>query len=1002
MPLLSRRSRCLFVAVSALTLPAGLVGLLASFAATPPAGKGASPITPPRVPWTTSRVVGSPDPPPPFKVVRAFPNLKFQHPLLLVRGPKGDRFFVGEQAGVVYSFPDKPDAKAELFFDLRKELKTMHLLPEAKTVEMVYGLAFHPDFEKNRQCFLCYTLRGDKRHQPNLKDGSRVSRFTVTRANPPRIDPSSEEILLTFLQGGHNGSDLHFGPDGMLYISTGDAASPNPPDPFNTGQDISDLLSSILRIDVDHKDRGKNYAVPRDNPFIGLKGAAPEVWAYGFRNPWRMSFDRHTGELFVGDVGWELWESVHRVEKGGNYGWSAMEGPQPIKPEKVGPTPIRPALVELSHSIACSVTGGFVYRGKKFPELRGAYVFGDWETRRLWAARFEGDRTKEMPEIARPSVRIVSFGEDRNGELYFLDYDGGTIHTIERNDASARNADFPTRLSETGLFASVKEHEPAAGVVHFAVNSRQWQDGATAEHYLALPGLSSVTLYAGKGKPIPGLVSWHNFRLHFPKDAVLMRTLSLGGRRLETQLLHFDGVDWRPYTFAWRDDQSDADLVPAEGADKEVRDLAPLALSRQGEKDNSERKRVWPFQSRSQCMSCHSNQSEYALAFLPEQLNCLGPDRRNQLVALTEGGYVRRLGNDGKPLPPFDSVSAAREPKIANPANTSQPLEARARAYLHANCGHCHSDHGGGSVSLRLHFSFANADLKAIGVRPTRGDFGLPDARIIKPGDPWASTLYFRMAKFGRDRMPHIGSDFPDETGLRLVAEWIAGMNRGTAKPNPLPEGPPEKRLDDPRSAQVVARQLGRGRLEASARDAVLRAAARLPASPARDLFEGYLPSDGKAGRKLGSSPRPRSILALKGDARRGEKLFWSSALNCGSCHKIGDRGAAVGPDLSALGKVRSRADLLESILEPSRRIEPKYAAYLVQTADGRSFTGLVVKRSEKEVVLRDAQNKEIILTAKNVEELHPSRVSLMPQGQLAGLTAREAADLLEYISSLR
>ena len=437
--------------------------------------------------------------------------------------------------------------------------------------------------------------------------------------------------MLTYLQGGHNGGDLQFGPDGMLYISTGDAGDPNPPDPFNTGQDISDLLSSILRIDVDHKDEGKNYAVPRDNPFVGMKGARPEVWAYGLRNPWRMGFDRQTGELYVGDVGWELWESIHRVEKGGNYGWSAMEGPQPIKPNRVGPTPILPPLIELPHTISCSVTGGRVYRGKKFPELRGAYLFGDWETRRLWAARFEGDRCTEMPEIAKPSVRIVAFGEDRDGELYFLDYDGGTLHTIERNDAAPKNNDFPTKLSQTGLFASVKDQAPAAGVVPFAVNSRQWQDGATAEHWVALPGESSATLYE-PGKPIPGMVDWHNFRLHFPKDAVLVRTLSLGGRRLETQLLHFDGLDWRAYTFAWRDDQADADLVPADGDEKEVSD--------------GKRKRVWQIQSRSQCMSCHSSWSEYALAFQPEQLNRPGPDGRNQLVALTEAGLIRRAGPD--------------------------------------------------------------------------------------------------------------------------------------------------------------------------------------------------------------------------------------------------------------------------------------------------------------------------------------------------------------------
>jgi putative heme-binding domain-containing protein len=396
-------------------------------------------------------------------------------------------------------------------------------------------------------------------------------------------------------------------------------------------------------------------------------------------------------------------------------------------------------------------------------------------------------------------------------------------------------------------------------------------------------------------------------------------------------------------------------------------------------------------------MSCHSNQSEYALAFLPEQLNRPGPDGRNQLVALTESGIIRRAGGDGKPLPPFDAASAARERRIAGPADAAQPLEARARSYLHANCGHCHSDHGGGSVPLRLHFTFPTARTNAVGVRPTRGDFGLPDACIIKPGDPWASTLYFRMAKFGRDRMPPIGSDVPDEVGLRLVERWIAGLGKG-AGASAL-AGPPEKLMDDPRAALALSRQLGRGELKADRRAAVLAAAGKLSPGPVRDLFEGYLPSEG---RKLGSSPRPRTILALEGDARRGEKLFWSPALNCGSCHKVGGRGTEVGPDLSAIGKLRSREDILESILEPSRRIEPKYAAYLVRTNDGRSFTGLLVRRTEKQVVLRDGQNKEIVLAGKKVEELRPSPVSLMPQGQLAGLTAREAADLLAYLAGRR
>ena len=388
-----------------------------------------------------------------------------------------------------------------------------------------------------------------------------------------------------------------------------------------------------------------------------MKEARPEVWAYGFRNPWRMSFDRQTGELFVGDVGWELWEMVHRVEKGGNYGWAAMEGPQPIKPEQVGPTPILPALIELPHTIACSVTGGYVYRGKKFPELRGAYIFGDWETRRLWAARFEGDRTKEMPEIARPSVRIVAFGEDHDGEMYFLDQDGGTLHTLERNDATRKNADFP---DEAFRDRAVRFGQgPQAGGRRDPVRGEQPAVAGRRDCGAlgGFPGRVSATLYA-TGKPIPGMVDWHNFRMHFPKDAVLMRTLSLEDGGWRRSSCTYDGVDWHAYTYAWRDDQSDADLVPADGAEKEVARWKPQT-------------RVWQFHSRSQCMSCHSNQSEYALAFLPEQLNRPGPDGRNQLVAFTESGFIRRAGNDGNPLPPFDDCLRCTEPKIADPSDES-------------------------------------------------------------------------------------------------------------------------------------------------------------------------------------------------------------------------------------------------------------------------------------------------------------------------------------------
>lgn len=949
------------------------------------AAEPAPPAVRARVPWTTSRVVGSPDPPPPFKVVRAFPNLKFDKPLLLARLPSSDRLFIGEQGGKIYSFANSPDAQADLFCDLRQELTTLKLHPGAQSFDNLYGFVFHPDFVNNRQCFICYTLKSNKSGERNLKDGSRVSRFTVTKSDPPRIDPTSEQVVFTYLQGGHNGGDLHFGPDGFLYISTGDSASPNPPDPLGTGQDISDHLSSILRIDVNRQEADKHYAIPPDNPFISFPNARPEVWAYGFRNPWRMSFDRQTGELYVGDVGWELWELVHRIEKGGNYGWSAMEGPQPVNANQHGPTPIIPALLALPHTLGASVTGGYVYRGRKFPELQGAYVFGDWETRRLWAARFEGDRTKEMPELTRPSVRVSAFGEDNAGEIYFLDHDVGTIHTLERNDLTAQNADFPTRLSQTGLFMEGTSHQPVPGVLPFAINARQWQDGATAEHFVAFPGDSFATLYA-KAKPIPGMVNWHNFRLHFPENAVLARTISLAGRRLETQLLHYDGLDWQPYTYVWRPDQSDGDLVPADGGELE------LTI------DNE--KHIWPLQSRTQCRLCHSSWSEYALAFQPEQLNRPGAGGHNQLVSLSELGLIRRVAADGKQLPAFDAESATRERQLADPADEKQPLEARARAYLHANCGHCHAFGGGGAVELLLQFPTPASDMRALGVPPARGNFSLPGACIIKPGDPLASTLYFRMAKFGKDRMPHLGSERIDEAGLKLIDDWITSLEPSSPKTDSdRAAAETVSLLTDPQTALVAARRLGRGELPPAERDALLTAAAALPSSPIRDLFEGYFPADAHD-KKLGSSPRPRTILALAGDSTRGEQLFWSTAVNCGSCHKIGNRGVTVGPDLSAIGKQRTREDLLDSLLEPSRRIEPKFAAYIARATDGRIITGLVVNRDASGAILRDAQNKEITLPTADIDQLQPSRRSLMPDNQMASLTKQQAVDLLAYLSS--
>ena len=902
--------------------------------------------------------------------------------------------FVGEQKGVIYSLPNRSDATPDVFFDIPKQLTTLAKTPKAKGVESVYGLVFHPKFEQNRQCFVCYTLQDGTGH---LADGTRVSRFTVPPADPPRIDPASEELVLTFVQGGHNGGDLHFGPDGMLYVSTGDAEDPNPPDKLNTGQDCSDLLSSVLRIDIDRKDAGKNYAVPKDNPFVGLPNVRPEIWAFGFRNPWRMSFDRQTGQLWLGDVGWEQWEMIHRIEKGGNYGWSITEARTPIKPtQPPGPTPIRPPAIELPHTIACSVTGGYVYRGKKFPELVGAYVFGDWETRRIWAARFDGDRVKEMPELVKPSVRVVTFGEDNAGELYFADHDGGFIYTLERNTGAAANAAFPTKLSETGVFADAKAQTPADGVIRYEPILPQWQDGATATHWLGLPGTSAVSLFE-KARPLPGQVNWHNFAMQYPAGAVLAKTIRLdladgkGTRPVETQILHHDGEDWRGYTFAWRDDGSDADLVPADGAEKTFV-VADRTMP------GGKREQVWTYYSRTQCLSCHNAWSEYALSFVPKQLNPIrARGEQSQLIALSRQGYIQLVGPKDEVRPPINETTAKQFGSFSHPyANPDTQREDEARSYLHVNCAHCHRfGGGGGQVVLELDHAKTRKETGVLDARPKQGDFGLTDARLVAPGDPARSVLYYRMARFGPGRMPHIGSERPDPAGLAVVHDWIVGLGE-RPRPNPLTI---EKALDSPGTALRLARVLSGGGPPGEERQQILAAAAKLSPGPVRDLFEGYFPVEPGA-RKLGPAPRAASILGHAGDAAKGESLFFAEATQCAKCHQVGGKGVAVGPELTAIGKTRTRAELLDSILNPSARVEPQHAAYNVRTLDGKTATGLLVRRDGNEVVVRDAQNQLTTFRAADVEAVTPSRLSLMPDALLAGLTAQQAADLLAYLEA--
>ncbi len=948
-----------------------------------------------RVPWTSGKVTGSPEPPPPYAATHVYPAAKFNHPLLISRMPTADWLFVGEQDGKIFTLnPKQPDAKPELFADLKGNYAKLTPNPAAKEFEFVYGLVFHPDYAKNHTCFVCYTLKGKKGPkvgqfdpEKNFPDGSRVSRFKVIAEDgkAPTLDLGSEEVVITYTQGGHNGGDLHFGHDGYLYISTGDAADPNPPDPWKTGTDCSDLLGSVLRIDVNKKDEGKQYAIPKDNPFVNLKHQGktvrPEIWSYGFRNPWRMSFDRKTGDLWLGDVGWEAWEMVHKLSKGSNHGWSITEGRQPINSQlDPGPTPtVTPPVVELDHSQAASVNGGYVYRGKKFPELEGKYVFSDYMTKRFWAATIKGDRCTEMIDLIDPQIRSACFGEDNSGELYFADYDTGLLYTFEKNTKPAYDPKaFPTKLSATGLFTAVKDHKLADGVYPFSVNVQAWADGATSVRFVALPGKSAVQWHDERQKI--GYVEWLPFSQVFPKDSVLGRTLTLElepgkTKRIETQLLHYDGAFWQAYTFAWNDDQTDAELVPADGTEK----YFTVADKRV---PGGKREQTWSFASRTQCLTCHTPWAEVTLAFNPDQLN-KPVGGKNQLVTMCDLGMIERLDKAKKPKEAFTDANTAKLPKHTDPHDDKAKLDDRARSYLHVNCSHCHRNGGGGSVPFEL---TKGSDLKQVlDVKPTRGDFGLSEARIIKKGEPFHSTLLFRMAKFGKDRMPHIGSELPDREGLRLVDLWIRGLG-----PSPIDDF-----AFSPPSSPTLSLFIAIHRDEF--KQDTLEQYSRMPPGPVRELFEGYFPPAGGE-RKLGPNPRPKAITSLKGDAEKGKAVFLLAANKCVDCHKHGGTGKEIGPDLTAVGKDRSKDELLESLLLPSRRVEAKFQSYTVQCTDGKTVVGVLVKRDAKETVVRDATNKEHTFAAADIDTFTPARESLMPSGMLADLTPQQAADLLEFL----
>ncbi len=385
---------------------------------------------------------------PKLAVELAFPKLKFHRPVEMIPADDfSNLLFVVEQVGTIQSFPNDPQTSDQKpFLDIAARIYGPH--NGGHNEEGLLGLAFHPKYDwlRNRDFFVHYSA-----HEGPSGRRSIVSRFRTSKETPRRADPDSEERIWIGPpdpDGSHNGGGIVFGPDGYLYISMGDGGPVD--DPLTTGQNPKDVFGSILRIDVDHPASGKPYGIPKDNPRLRdpkFAHWAPEVYCIGLRNVWKFSFDRLTGTLWAGDVGQNKWEMVHIITNGGNYGWSFYESFHPFRVrQKLDPAArVSKPLVEYPHSPnlensgrrddGLSITGGYVYRGRALPELAGVYIYGDYETGRIWGLREKNGKAVangELVDVSQKKLRIASFGQDAVGEVYMVSFDGYIYRLVRR------------------------------------------------------------------------------------------------------------------------------------------------------------------------------------------------------------------------------------------------------------------------------------------------------------------------------------------------------------------------------------------------------------------------------------------------------------------------------------------------------------------------------------------------------------------------------------------
>ncbi|MBX9679292.1 MAG: PQQ-dependent sugar dehydrogenase [Gemmataceae bacterium] len=734
-----------------------------------------------------SKVTGSPEGPSPYRIKRIFTDLKIPHPIAITHQPGSDSMIAIHQ-------PEPGGASNLVRFENDPKVKDFETI---LTIDgTAYEVVFHPGFAKNGWFFVGH--KGPAKG-PTEKKKAAVTRYAMD-PKTGKFDPASAKVILDWASDGHDGLAMGFGLDGMFYLTTGDGTSDS--DTNVVGQDMSSLLAKLLRIDVDHPEPGKTYSVPKDNPFVGMKGARPEIWALGFRNPWRLAVDKKTSQVWVGQNGQDLFEQAMLVKKGDNFGWSVNEGSQPFYPlRKKGPNFLTQPTIEHPHSEFRSLTGGPVYYGSRLPELQGAYIYGDYSTGRIWAMKHDGAKAIFHHELVDTSLAITSFGTDHAGELVIADYrrENAGFYALEARPAGLAPPPFPTKLSDSGLFRSVKGHVVAEGLIPYSVNSVLWSDGAGKQRWIHLPADARIDTNHDRGWSFPDQTTIvKSFFLDLEEGNPATR------KWIETRFLTKQDGEWFGYSYAWNEDETEGTLVASKGADRDFTIKTP----------SGNRKQTWRYPSRAECMMCHSRAANYVLGLQEVQLNKVHDydgKKEHQLRVLEHLGLlkvnyskdIRRLVSDElkakakseeeaklslkkatdtrdqRPIPSearMLSHGPERYRKLVDPSDKAQDLTLRVRSYLHSNCAQCHVEAGGGNAAMELEFITPLEKMRVIGVKPVHDTFGIANAKIVDPGHPERSILLQRISHRGKGHMPPLATSRVDDAAVEMIREWIAKM----------------------------------------------------------------------------------------------------------------------------------------------------------------------------------------------------------------------------------